>query len=347
MRDGITELITTLSETPGPVGREDLVQDRMTDHFQRHGLEVERDKIGNIRATIKGTNHHYAIVAHADEVGFLVSNVNDEGFIQAKWNTQSHMPDLRLLPGQRVTIMKDGGFVPGCFCVKTAHIAGKEGKKSLPEWDDVFIDIGMASAEEVHDAGIAIGDPVLYAAGVEKIGNNLVGKAMDDRVGLAIMIGLLGRLQKTSHKNHPTITFISTVMEELGAKGAASVANHLDVDGVIIIDVGLADDYPGTEGESGVSLGGGPSLVIKDNQIHYSHSLNSRILEAAEKEGLPVQRAVFHNYATDGFQIASQGEVVAALGVPCRYTHSSFETVNPTDIETTIQLIHAFLNAQQ
>jgi putative aminopeptidase FrvX len=261
MRDDITELIATLSETPGPVGREDLVQDMMTDHFQRHGLEVERDKIGNIQATIKGTAHHYAIVAHADEVGFLVSNVNDEGFIQAKWNTQSHMPDLRLLPGQRVTIMKDGGLVPGCFCVKTAHIAGKEGKRSLPEWSDVFIDIGMASAEEVHDAGIAIGDPVLYAAGV--------------------------------------------------------------------------------------SLGEGPSLVIKDSQIHYSHSLNRKILETAEKKGLPVQRAVFHNYATDGFQIASQGEVVAALGVPCRYTHSSFETVHPTDIESTLQLIHAFLNAQQ
>jgi endoglucanase len=128
-------------------------------------------------------------------------------------------------------------------------------------------------------------------------------------------------------------------MEELGAKGAAAVARNLDVDGVFIVDIGLADDYPGTSGEAGVSLGKGPAIVIKDNQMHYSHQLNQKLFEIAEFGGIPIQRAVYHNYATDGFQIASQGQVVSAIGIPCRYSHSSFETLNLKDVEYALTLL--------
>ena len=132
-------------------------------------------------------------------------------------------------------------------------------------------------------------------------------------------------------------------MEEIGAKGAAAIAKNLDVDGVIILDIGLADDYPGTKGEAGVKLGKGPVVVIKDNQLVYSHKQNQRILGIAETQGISVQRAVYHNYATDGFQIASQGQIVSVIGVPCRYSHSSFESINLTDVESTLQLVYHFL----
>jgi putative aminopeptidase FrvX len=131
--------------------------------------------------------------------------------------------------------------------------------------------------------------------------------------------------------------------EELGANGAATIARNLDVDGVLIVDIGLADDFPGTSGEVGVSLEKGPVIVIKDNQIHYSHKQNQELFALAKDLGIPVQRAVYHNYATDGSQIASQGQVVSAIGIPCRYSHSSFETINLEDVEKTIQLIYQFL----
>lgn len=343
MTDKFFTLLKNLCETPGPVGREALVQELVREHLTKYCETIDQDKIGNLIATLRGTDKHYAIVAHADEVGFLVSNIDEHGFLKAKWNTQGYIPDLRLLPGQRVVVMTENEQIPGCFCVKTAHIAGQEGKTRIPTWEEVFIDIGAESKMEVEEIGIHIGDPVIYDAQVRMIGRNVVGKSFDDRVGLAIIIELAEKLSEVSKDKRPTVTFVSSVMEEMGAKGAAAVAKSLDVDGVIIVEIGLADDYPGTKGEAGVSLGYGPVIVIKDNQMVYSHELNKRLFATAEKHEIPIQRAVYHNYATDGFQLASQGQLVSVVGVPCRYSHSSFETLNMKDALEAIRLIERFM----
>ncbi|MDH4214470.1 MAG: hypothetical protein OEV85_11145, partial [Candidatus Thorarchaeota archaeon] len=292
MSEHILDLLKTLSATPGPVGREDLVQEIMKRELGNYCEHVDIDKIGNLIATLEGSKKHYTIVAHADEVGFLVSGIDDRGFIHAKWNTQGHMPDLRLLPGQWVLIMTERGLIPGCFAVKTGHIAGEEGKNRIPTYEEVFLDIGFNSRDEVEEYGIHIGDPIIYAAPVESVGHNLCGKSMDDRIGLVIMILLAQELSKIPMAKRPKITFVSTVMEELGARGAAAIARDLDVEGVLILDIGLADDYPGTKGEAGVALGKGPVIVIKDNAMHYSHKLIQEILDTAGKEEIPVQRAV-------------------------------------------------------
>lgn len=339
LAEKILDLLRTLSATPGPVGREGLVQDIMKNELGKYCPTIIRDKIGNLIATLEGDGKHYVIVAHADEVGFLVSNIDEKGFIRAKWNTQGHMPDLRLLPGQWVLVMTDTGLIPGCFAVKTGHIAGPEGKSRIPTYEEVFLDIGLTSREEVEEQGIHIGNPIIYAAPIEKVGHNVVGKSMDDRIGLVIMIELAETLSKVPVEKRPKVTFVSTVMEELGAKGAAVIAKDLDVDGVIAIDIGLADDHPGTNGEAGVGLGLGPVIVIKDDAMHYSHDLVRFILDTAEREKIPIQRAVYHHYLTDGVQFAMQGQRVAVTAVPCRYSHSSFETINLKDVEMTVQLL--------
>lgn len=341
MTDETLDLLKTLSATPGPVGREGMVQDIIKERFKQHCGGFTQDRIGNVVGTLDGDiDKHYAVVAHADEVGFLVSSIEERGFLRVKWNTQGHMPDLRLLPGQWVLIMAENGLIPGVFGVQTAHIAGPEGKKRIPTYEEIFLDIGAKNPEEVREQGINIGDPVIYAAPVEKLmGNIVVGKSMDDRIGLTVMLQVLENVSKIAKSKRPTITFVSTVMEELGAKGASVVAKDLDVDELIVLDIGLADDYPGTKGEAGVSLGMGPVVVIKDNAMHYAHELVQRIIKTAEKEKIPIQRAVFHNYMTDGVQFASQGQVVAVLAVPCRYSHSAFEAVSLLDVEKTIHLL--------
>jgi len=339
----ILELLKTLSATPGPVGRENLVQDFMKKELGKTCSALEMDKIGNLIATMEGKGKHYVVVAHADEVGFLVSNIDDKGFIRAKWNTQGYKPDLRLLPGQWVFIMTDKGLIPGYFAVKTGHIAGPKGKARIPTYDEVFLDIGLSSREEVEGQGIHIGDPIIYAQPIEKVGNHIVGKSMDDRIGLVTMILLAERLSRVTLDKRPKVTFVSTVMEELGAKGAAAIARNLDVDGVIAIDIGLADDHPGTNGEAGVGLGLGPVVVIKDDAMHYSHDLVRFIIEVAEKEAIPIQRAVYHRYLTDGVQFARQGQRVAVTAIPCRYSHSSFETINLKDVEMAVKLLEKVL----
>ncbi|TFG26922.1 M42 family peptidase [Candidatus Thorarchaeota archaeon] len=343
MSEYILDLLKTLSATPGPVGREYLVQDVMERELGNFCDNIVRDKIGNLVATIEGQGKHYAIVAHADEVGFLVSSIDERGFIRAKWNTQGYMPDLRLLPGQWVLILTDEGLIPGCFAVKTAHIAGTEGKSRIPTYEEVFLDIGASSQKEIEEQGIRIGDPIIYAAPVEKVGHHVCGKSMDDRIGLVIMIELARRLSELSPEKRPKITFVSTVMEELGAKGAATIAKDLAVDNVLVLDIGLADDYPGTNDEVGIGLGKGPVVVIKDDAMHYAHEFVKLILNKAEKYNLPVQRAVYHNYLTDGLQFALQGHLVAVIAIPCRYTHSSFETIDLNDVEVALKLLEKVL----
>ncbi len=343
MSDRIVELLKELCAIPGPVGREDMVQDYVRERLKEFCDDIRTDKIGNVIATIEGTSKHYALVAHADEVGFFVSRIDDDGFLFTKWNTQGYKPDLRLLPGQWVFIMTDSSLIPGRFCVKTAHIAGPKGKNTIPKDDEVFIDIGVRSVEDVEEMGIYVGTPVVYAAPIEKIGKHLMGKSFDDRIGLAQMIVLAERLFKTPKEDRPTISLVSTVMEEIGAKGAPAIAQNLDVDGVLILEIGLADDYPGTNNEVSVGLGKGPVLVVKDTQIVYSHKLNKKIIATAEESDIGIQRAVYHNYATDGFPMATHGQPVAVIAVPCRYSHSSFEAIDPADVENTLDLIYHFL----
>lgn len=323
-----------------------MVQDIVKENFKEHCGGFSQDKLGNVMGTLSGDiDRHYAVVAHADEVGFLISNIDERGFMRVKWNTQGHLPDLRLLPGQWVLIMTESGLIPGIFCVKTAHIAGPEGKSRIPTYDEIFLDIGAKDAKEVEEKGINVGAPVIYAAPVERLmGDIVVGKSMDDRVGLTVMLRTLEQFSKIPNQKRPTLTFVSTVMEELGARGASIVAKDLDVDAVIILDIGLADDYPGTKGEAGVALGKGPVMVIKDSALHYSHDLVQRIIQTAEKEKIPIQRAVYHNYVTDGVQFVSQGQVVAVVAVPCRYSHSSFEAVSLMDVEMTIRLMMKVLS---
>ncbi len=320
-----------------------MVQEFMRDHLKDFCDSIDSDKIGNLIANIAGTGKHYALVAHADEVGFYVSNIDENGFIQAKWSTQAHMPDLRLLPGQWILFMTERGLIPGCFCVQTAHIAGPKGKNRIPSWDEIFIDVGVSSRSEVNDLEIQIGTPVIYAAPLEKVGSHLMGKSFDNRVGLTVMIMVAEQLSKLPKEKRPSVTLLSTVMEEIGAKGVSAIARELDVDAVIVLEVGLADDYPGTHGEASVCLGKGPVVAVKDSQIVYSHAINKRVFEVAEERSIEIQRAVYHNYATDGFPIASQGQLVSTIGVPCRYTHSSFECIDPLDLVKTIDLVFHFL----
>jgi putative aminopeptidase FrvX len=334
------EVLKTFCDLRGPVGRETIIQQKVREIISEFCSDISQDKIGNISATMKGKMGSYAIVAHADEVGFLVSGMSEEGFIHTKWNTTGHIPDLRLLPGQRVHIITDSGLVPGCFAVKTAHIAGPVEKKKLPKYEEIFLDVGADSIDSIKEMGIHVGDPIVYASSLEKIGKRAIGKSIDNRIGISMMLIIAERLAKLPEAKRPAVVFISTVMEEMGAKGAAAIAKDLDMDGVIIAEVGLADDYPGTSGEAGVALGKGPVVVIKDTQIHYSHEQNKKIFAIADEKKIEIQRAVYHNYATDGFQIAAQGERVSVIGVPCRYTHSSFEMIDLDDMKSAIDLIY-------
>lgn len=344
--DKVYQMIKQLAEIPGPVGRENAIQKLIQQIWNQNGLQTSLDKIGNLYGRLEGEGPHWAIVGHADSIGFIVQQILISGFLKMAFNTAATTPDARFLAGKQLEFLVDRkNRVYGYFGLRSGHLAGIEGKKTPILFDHLFVDIGVDSDSAVYDLGIDIGTSAVFATPVRRIQQNIVGKAMDNRVALVIQILLMQKIRRADIK--PNITFISTVQEELGMKGAAAAAKFSEFDYVLNIDVGLTGDTPlSKEDYLSTKLGAGPIIVYKDFSIHYSSSLINMAESIAINSGISVQKAVFKNYNTDGMLFFMQGFPTLTIAVPCRYTHTDFETVRISDIENTISLIYKILESK-
>ncbi len=340
-------LLSELVVIPGPVGREEQVQQFLADKWEKFNLKTEIDRIGNLYGHISGEGPHWAIVSHADTIGFLVQQILTDGFLKMAFNTAATTPDARFLAGSTVRFLTDNSEeVLGYFGLRSGHLAGIEGKKKPILFDEMFIDLGVKSSEEVTNLGIDIGTPAVFNSPLVQIQNNVVGPSMDNRVGSTIQTILAENLMKK--KNKPNLTLISTVQEEIGMKGAAAaaVAEKGKFDGVINLDVGLTGDIPSSKNDFlPTKLSSGPILVVKDFSIHYSHSLLTSLAKLAKEKNIPVQKAVFKNYNTDGMYFFMNGHPTLTVSIPCRYTHTNFETINLSDIQYTLKLLESLFTS--
>lgn len=333
-------LLRELSLLPGPTGQEDAVLDHVAAAWDGRG-SVRRTAVGNLLLHLGGTGPRMLVCAHADELSFIVRSVTPEGF-------------LRVLPGERdqfmaplfhgapLRILADGGEIPGIFATVTGHAQTVEQRDGPRRgWDDVFVDAGMTAAE-LAAAGVGVGTRMVWDPGVRRVGRLLVGKAMDDRLGVAILVDLARRLDPARLRYDVTLAL--TVQEEIGMVGASSIARGTDFDAGIVIDNGLAGDIPPvSEAHVPVRLGGGPALVHRDSSAHYSRRLIAGLRETARREGIPVQDCVLYHYGSDAAHLVRQGMETALVTPPIRYSHSPFEALDPADVVATADLLAAFL----
>ena len=343
-RNQILKLLSDLVDIAGPVGREEAVQQFLAKKWKKLNFETEFDKVGNLYGRMQGKGPHWAIVSHADTIGFLVQQILSNGFLKMAFNTAATTPDARFLAGVPLRFLTNNSKrTLGYFGLRSGHLAGIEGKKKPILFNDMFIDLGVSSFEEVIGLGIDIGTSAVFHSSVYQLQNNIIGPSMDNRVGSTIQTILAENIKKGSIL--PNLTLISTVQEEIGMKGAAAAAKNGDFDGVINLDVGLTGDIPPSKADHiPTKLGSGPILVIKDFSIHYSHLLLTSVETLAIQEKIPYQKAVFKNYNTDGMYFFMNGHSTITVSVPCRYTHTNFETINISDVENTIKLIEAILS---
>lgn len=336
--------LKVLCEIPGPVGQEGPVQDALEEQWQLHGFETRRDRIGNLYGHAGGDGPRVAIVGHADSIGFIVQQVLPEGFVRLAFNTAAATPDTRFLPGAPIRFLAPGRDpVPGVFGLRSGHLAGAEGKKVPLEFDDMFVDLGVDDASAVRDLGIDVGTPAVFGSEVHTIGSNITGPSMDNRVAGTLQCAV-ARAVARARGTRPSVTLVSTVQEEIGMKGAAAAARDLDIDHAIIIDVGLVGDIPPSKNDHlDTRLGKGPIVLFKDSGIHYDQARIDAFLDIASRRGIPVQRGVFKNYQTDGAHFFMNGIPASVVAVPCRYTHTHFETVRAADLVTTFRLLEAAL----
>jgi tetrahedral aminopeptidase len=216
-------------------------------------------------------------------------------------------------------------------------------KKGL-DYHEIWADIGVSSREEAEQKGIHPGARVIWNPPLRQMGTKIYGKAIDDRMLIALMTRLLERgiIQDLNCRLH----FAVTVQEENGLIGANALFQDLKPDLAIALDVGLAGDIPAvSQTTMPTSLGAGPVLVHKDAATHYSRELIWDLVDTAEANDIPVQHAIFERFGSDGAQFIRHGIPASLLCPPTRYTHSPFEMVDEADLDATVELLAAFVTA--
>ena len=283
--------------------------------------------------------------AHADEIGFMVSHVGDDGFLRLRPIGGS---DRALARGRRVRILGSRGPVPGVIGNTAIHLREKKEDEKVADWHELFVDVGAASAGEVAERGIRVGHPAVFDASVEELmPGRLVGRALDNRIGGFIIARVLARLAEAPVRPAATVYALNAVQEEIGGHGAQMAAYRLQPTLALVFDVTHATDSPGIdEARHGkVTLGGGPA-VTHGSSNH--PRVVERLLEVAEHEGIAVQHeAASRSTGTDTDTIFTthSGVPSALVSLPMRYMHSTVEMVDLADVERCIDLLTAFAEA--
>lgn len=337
--------IKELTELTGPVGQEATVLDYIEPLWQAAGARTERTRIGNILAYAGGNGPRLLLAAHADELCYLVRAIDANGFLWlANGQTWERKTSLRnwFTIGQNVRVLARSGELPGVIAAATGHAAALV----LPEpaeltWNDFWVDTGL-SRDELLTRGVTPGTRIVWDATTVQRGPHIVGKALDDRVPLAVITEVLRRVPV--HERAFDLTLACTVQEEVGVIGASALAARNQFDAAIVVEIGLAGDIPGVDERAlPLRLGAGPALVHKDALVHYDYALTRALEQAAARAHLPIQHAVFGSFGSDGAPFMKADIPAAMVVFPARYTHTPFETGHLGDIEALIEWLAAFV----
>lgn len=347
----VFDLVKTLTELPGPSGHEDAVQDWLATRWQPICQELRRSRVNNLLGYVAGSGPRLLLLAHADELCLFVKSITDDGFLHVgplAADTLGRPPRTYVPLNQPALVVTGNGTVPGYFATASGHvIGGASSQKEQWAWNDWFIELGACSRSEIEALGIYPGCRVICNPPTQRLGpSRIVGKAMDDRGALVINTLAAEALVSRDDLRYE-IWIASTVQEENGLIGAASLVDLESFDLCLNIDVGLTGDIPGADPRDfPAKLGAGPTVVYKDNSCHYSVRLSNRLVATARAHDLPVQQSVFQNYGSDGSALIRRGVETALLTYPTRYTHSPIETVDEADLRACVDLIVAFATSE-
>lgn len=329
-----------LVDAHGVPGSEGDIAKLMSKYLAGVGTH-SRDRLGSFICEKVGDakGPRVMLAGHLDEVGFMVKSVSKEGFIKflplgGWWG--------HVVLGQRLIIKTRKGDVLGVVGSKPPHELRDEDRKKVLEIKDMYIDVGAASDWDVKKKlDIRPGDPIVPDSKFTVMANPnlLLAKAWDNRMGCAVAAEVAKRLAGRKHPN--TLLAVATVQEEVGLRGAQTSAWKTDPDVAFAIDVGIAHDTPGTEGDE--KLGGGPLIVVYDATSIPNRGLLDLVMETGAKLKMPLQYESVERGGTDAGRIhmSREGVPSLSLGVAARYIHSHVSIIDRRDLEKLIQLLVA------
>ncbi|WOV83164.1 M42 family metallopeptidase [Sporosarcina jeotgali] len=340
--DDTLHMLKELTDAKGTGGNEREPRDVMKRYIEPFADEIDQDGLGSLIAKHTGDAEgpKVMVAGHLDEVGFMISRIDDKGFLSFQtiggWWSQ-------VMLAQRVTIVtRKGDSVTGIIGSKPPHILPAEARKKPVDIKDMFIDIGASSREEAMEWGVSPGDMVVPYFEFTVMNNEkyLLAKAWDNRIGCAIAIDVMKELNKQGHPN--TLYSVGAVQEEVGLRGAGTAANKIKPDIGFAVDVGIAGDTPGvTAKEAAAKMGDGPQIILYDASMIAHKGLRDFVVDTAEENGIPYQFDSMSGGGTDAGSIHLSGNGVPsiAITVATRYIHSHAAMLHRDDYENAVKLI--------
>jgi len=327
-------------ETPSPSGYEQPVQDVVRNYVGEFADEVHTDLHGNVIACCNpGADVRVMYAGHADQIGLLVTYIDENGFIYT--NTIGGWDPQQLI-GQRMTIYTARGPIPAVIARKAIHLLDQEERKQVVKTKELWLDIGAKDKDEAAEV-VQIGDPVTLKLGFQEMRNGLANSpGMDDKTGLWVCVEAMRRAKEIGLD--VSLYAVATVQEEIGLRGARTSAFGIDPQVGIAVDVTHATDCPTIDKnqEGDVRLGGGPVVYRGPNM---NPVVVDRLREAAAYADIPCQlAAIGRGTGTDANAIQLNRASVATglVSVPNRYMHSAVEMVSLDDLDMCADLLATF-----
>jgi putative aminopeptidase FrvX len=325
----VRELVKKLTEAYSPSGYEHQIRKLIREEIRGYADEIKTNPLGSLIARKRGSGKGSKVMlaAHMDEIGVMVTHIDDKGF--CRFAPIGGVFPLTLLGGRVVF----GNGVVGVIGMEEKHF--ERGK--TPPLNQFFIDVG---ARDKAACPVKVGDAAGFLRPFEDLGDRLVAKTMDDRIGCVILIETLRKLRRCAHD----VYFVFTVQEEMTLAGAGTSAYGLNPDVALAVDVTDTGDTPESH-HMAVSLGGGPAIKVQDAGMVAHAGVKELMVRRAEQARLPYQLEVLTGGTTDAMaiQIVREGIPTGCLSVPCRYIHSPSEMVDYGDVQNSVKLLLAIL----
>lgn len=340
MESWLKDILHKMLLTASPSGSEEQITALFAEQLCPYVDEVTTDANGNCIAHKKGTGPKIMLMAHADEIGLMISYIDDRGFL---YFNQIGGIDTNILPGLHVIIQGKNGPVTGIIGKKPIHLQNEKeaGKPLSPE--DLWIDIA-ATDKKTALTKVQIGDVATFEPNAQLLDNDIIlSKSLDDKIGLAVLVGVAKSLKNV--ETDKDVFFVASVQEELGARGAQMVSGAILPEIGIAIDVTHATDYPSMSpvADGDIKLGNGPVIPLGPNM---TKGINQSLTAIAETHQIPYQvEAIAKPTGTDArmIQVAGHGIKTGLISIPCRYMHTPGEMVSLSDTEQAIMLLSEYL----
>ena len=344
-KQALFKSLKELTDLDGVSGFEHDVVAYLREAFADCADEVTVDSMGNLYARRHGSGPgpHLMLEAHSDEIGAVVKSIDPQGFLRMQ---PLGGVSPAMLVGRRVRV---GGHL-GIIGVKSGHLQTPEERKSVLGVEALYIDMGVSTDDEVQALGIEIGDPIAYHSPLKRLagGDRVTGKAIDNRIGCAILLELFRELADTTPAG--PVTAVVAVQEEIGLRGARVAAYTLQPDYAVVVDTFMAGDTPDVDyfTEMPAAIGQGPVLLLT-NSAHIGHrGVNRYVREAARAAEVPLQLATVGQgmAATDAgaIYLARRGVPTAGIGLARRYSHTPLCVLDLNDAAGTQHLLRALVN---